>query len=57
MMPEMRKTNSACLTAPAKIQPKKRMDGSAMSWIQRGMSRRAALTAGICGLGAGPGSC
>ena len=42
MMPEIRNTNSACLTAPAKIQPKNRMVGSAISWIQRGMSSTSA---------------
>ncbi len=38
MMPEIRKTNSACRTAPAKIQPKSTMTGSETSWIQRGTS-------------------
>ena len=38
MMPEIRKMNSACRTAPAKIHPKSRMTGSETSWIQRGMS-------------------
>ena len=57
MMPEIRNTKSACLTAPAKIQPKSRMTGSETSWIQRGTRAAVAFGAGPAGAEAPRYSC